>query len=91
VALEIPFEGFKVDSGRAEAIADACDAVLKQAALAQPSTADQLAGLGIAVALVILRSKVQRSPEDVTARLAAYIVAQVRAIAASRPASPPGG
>jgi len=82
---DIPLEGFQLDTVKAQAMADAVDVVLKQADQAGPRPADKLAALGIVAALVILRSKMQRSPEDVARRLADYIVAQVRALGAAGP------
>ncbi len=80
---EIPLEGFQVDTTKAQAMADAIEAVFRQADQAGPRTPDKLAALGIAAALVILRSKLQRSPEEVARKLADYIAAQVRAIGAA--------
>ncbi len=80
---QIPLEGFQVDTVKAQAMADAIAATFAQADIAGPRTPDKLAALGIAAALVILRSKLQRSPEEVARKLADYIVAQVRAIGAA--------
>lgn len=86
-APEIVFAGFKYDVGKANAMADAIMAVLAQADLTQPTVPDKLAGLGIAAALVIVRSKVQRAPGQVASALATYITDQVAAL--TRPAGPP--
>jgi hypothetical protein len=72
---EIPFEGFKVDQGRAAAIADAIRAVLRQATMLDVSTPDQLAALGIVAAETIVASKLAGVPELAAQRLATYVVA----------------
>ncbi len=72
---EIPFEGFKVDQGKANAIADAIRAVLRQASLLDVATADQLAALGIVAAETIVASKLRGVPELASQRLATYVVA----------------
>lgn len=82
MVTEVPFEGFAYDVGKAEAMADAIDAVFKQADLAGPSAPDKLAALGIAAALVIIRTRLKTAPKLAADRLAAYIVAQVNALAA---------
>ncbi len=78
--VEIPLEGFQVDAGKAEAMADAIDATFRQADLANPTVADKLAALGIAAALVIARSKLRSKPEVATTALAPYILAQVASL-----------
>ncbi len=80
---EIPFEGFQVDDTKARAMAEGLDAALTIARAAEHRIAEELAALGIVAARVILRSKIQRSPEQVLRAWADYTAAQVRAMAAA--------
>lgn len=80
---EIPLEGFAYDSTKAQAMADAIDAVFAQAALAGPALPDKLAALGLAAALLIARSPRGLSAEKAAAALSAFIVANAQQLAAA--------
>ncbi len=82
---EIPLEGYAIDTQRAQAMADAIDVVFQQADRVGPRPSDKLAALGIAAALVILRSKLAADPAKVIASLTEYIIAQVAALKATGP------
>lgn len=77
MSQEIPFPGSAYDAVKAQAMADAILATLAQAELAGPTTMDRLAALGIAVALTIVRSKLNRAPEVAITRLDSFIRLQV--------------
>lgn len=83
----VPFEGFRYDQGRAEAMADAIAATFRQAAIFEVATPDQLAALGIAAARVIMASKLATAPQYAAERLAQYVVACAATL--SPPGKPP--
>jgi DNA-binding transcriptional regulator YbjK len=72
---DVPFEGFKYDAGRAEAMADAIKATFDRAAVFQVSTPDQLAALAIAAARVIAASKLAKAPQYAADRFQAFLLA----------------
>ena len=76
---EIPFEGFAVDTRKADAVADAIAAVFEQADRVGLTTPNKLAALGIAAARVLFASQTLRDRPDTARRLAEYIVAQLTA------------
>lgn len=88
---EIPFSGFQYDQVKALAMADAvieCLALAKDAGATVP---DRLAALGIAVARIVMQSRLQQDPEVAITRLAVYerlVVAQLQE-AARRATLPP--
>lgn len=84
---EVPFPGFHYDIGKADAMADAIDALLKQADATLATVPDKLAALGIVAALLITRSRLKSAPKAAADALAAYIESQVEALAS--PPSPP--
>lgn len=94
MAQEIPFTGFAYDQVKAQAMADAIMATLAQATAAGPTVPDRLAALGIAMAIVIVQSKLDRAPEVAITRLGDYtrlVVAQLQEAARRQPPPPTPG